>query len=176
MSGFTHSRFLRYPRYIGYAACALLSACEQSSGPDSPQYAPNAQPAEIVVHCGRLIDGLSDEARLNQSIHIQGDRIVRIEAQGAAPPLASQTVIHDLTEFTCLPGLINTHVHFDGNPEDSVDYSVYARRTADQTLQLILDNARTTLLTGFTTVRHVGAWFPDAVSYTHLTLPTKRIV
>ena len=163
MSGFIHSRFLRYPRYIGYAACALLSACEQSSGPDSPQYAPNAQPAEIVVHCGRLIDGLSDEARLNQSIHIQGDRIVRIEAQGAAPPLASQTVIHDLTEFTCLPGLINTHVHFDGNPEDSVDYSVYARRTADETLQLILDNARTTLLTGFTTVRHVGAWFPDAV-------------
>ena len=163
MSGFIHSRFLRYPRYIGYAACALLSACEQSSGPDSPRYAPNAQPAEIVVHCGRLIDGLSDEARLNQSIHIQGDRIVRIEAQGAAPPLASQTVIHDLTEFTCLPGLINTHVHFDGNPEDSVDYSVYARRTADETLQLILDNARTTLLTGFTTVRHVGAWFPDAV-------------
>ena len=163
MSGFIHSRFLRYPRYIGCAACALLSACEQSSGPDSPQYAPNARPAEIVVHCGRLIDGLSDEARLNQSIHIEGDRIVRIEAQGAAPPLASQTVIHDLTEFTCLPGLINTHVHFDGNPEDSVDYSVYARRTADQTLQLILDNARTTLLTGFTTVRHVGAWFPDAV-------------
>ena len=163
MSGFIHSRFLRYPRYIGYAACALLSACAPSSGPDSPHYAPNAQPAEIVVHCGRLIDGLSDEARLNQSIHIQGDRIVRIEAQGAAPPLASQTVIHDLTEFTCLPGLINTHVHFDGNPEDSVDYSVYARRTADETLQLILDNARTTLLTGFTTVRHVGAWFPDAV-------------
>ena len=69
----------------------------------------------------------------------------------------------NLTEFTCLPGLINTHVHFDGNPEDSVDYSIYARRTFDETLQLILDNARTTLLTGFTTVRHVGAWFPDAV-------------
>jgi len=121
------------------------------------------QPSDIVVHCGRLIDGLSDEARLNQSIHIRGDRIVLIEAQGAAPPLTRQTVIHDLTDFTCLPGLINTHVHFDGNPEDSVDYSVYARRTPDETLQLVLDNARTTLLTGFTTVRHVGAWFPDAV-------------
>ncbi len=69
----------------------------------------------------------------------------------------------DLSGFTCLPGLINTHVHFDGNPEDSVDYSIYARRTADETLQLVLDNASTTLLTGFTTVRHVGAWFPDAV-------------
>ena len=160
MSGYIHSRFFRY---LGYAACALLSGCGQSSGPDNPQQTSDAQLAEIVVHCGRLIDGLSDEPRLNQSIHIRGERIVRIEAQDAAPPRTSQAVIHDLTEFTCLPGLINTHVHFDGNPEDSVDYSVYARRTPDETLQLILDNARTTLLTGFTTVRHVGAWFPDAV-------------
>lgn len=160
MSNWVHWRFFRY---LGYVTCALLSACGQSSGPDNPQRAPNTQPTEIVVHCGRLIDGLSDEPRLDQSIHILGDRIVRIEAQGAAPALTNQTVIHDLTEFTCLPGLINTHVHFDGNPEDSVDYSVYARRTPDETLQLILDNAKTTLLTGFTTVRHVGAWFPDTV-------------
>ena len=103
--------------------------------------------------------------RLDQSIHIRGDRIVRIEAQVEPPrPLrTSQTAIHNLAEFTCLPGLINTHVHFDGNPEDSVDYSIYARRTPEETLQLILANARTTLLTGFTTVRHMGAWFPDAV-------------
>lgn len=160
MSSWVHTRFFRC---LSYIACTLLSACGQSPGPGSPQQASNAQPAEIVVHCGRLIDGLSDEPRLNQSIYVRGDRIVRIEAQGAAPPLTDQTVVHDLTEFTCLPGLINTHVHFDGNPEDSVDYSVYARRTPDETLQLILDNARTTLLTGFTTVRHVGAWFPDAV-------------
>ena len=163
MSGRINSHLSRYVRYLGYAACALLSGCGQSSGPDNPQQTSDAQLAEIVVHCGRLIDGLSDEPRLNQSIHIRGERIVRIEAQDAAPPRTSQAVIHDLTEFTCLPGLINTHVHFDGNPEDSVDYSVYARRTPDETLQLILDNARTTLLTGFTTVRHVGAWFPDAV-------------
>jgi len=123
----------------------------------------NLLPADVIVHCGRLIDGLSDEPRLNQSIYIRGDRIVYIDAQGASPPLTKQTDIYDLTEFTCLPGLINTHVHFDGNPEDSVDYSVYARRTPDETLQLILNNARTTLLTGFTTVRHVGAWFPDMV-------------
>jgi imidazolonepropionase-like amidohydrolase len=100
---------------------------------------------------------------LDQSIHIRGDRIVRIEAQGTAQTPADETTIHNLAEFTCLPGLINTHVHFDGNPEDSVDYSIYARRTPEETLQLILANARTTLLTGFTTVRHMGAWFPDAV-------------
>ena len=54
-------------------------------------------------------------------------------------------------------------MHFDSNPEDSVDYSVYARRTQEETLQLILKNAKATLLTGFTTVRHVGAWFPDTI-------------
>ena len=160
MGSWAPSRFFRY---LVYAACALLIACGQSSGPDKQQQAPDAQPSDVVVHCGHLIDGLSDEPRLDQLVHIRGDPIVRIEAQGTAPPLTRQAVIHDLTEFTCLPGLINTHVHFDGNPEDSVDYSVYARRTPDETLQLVLDNARTTLLTGFTTVRHVGAWFPDAV-------------
>ena len=160
MGSWAPSRFFRY---LVCAACALLSACGQSSGPDKQQQAPDAQPSDVVVHCGRLIDGLSEEARLDQSIHIRGDRIVRIEAQGTAQTPADETAIHNLAEFTCLPGLINTHVHFDGNPEDSVDYSVYARRTPEETLQLILANARTTLLTGFTTVRHMGAWFPDAV-------------
>ena len=160
MGSWAPSRFFRY---LVCAACALLSACGQSSGPDKQQQAPDAQPSDVVVHCGRLIDGLSEEARLDQSIHIRGDRIVRIEAQGTAQTPADETAIHNLAEFTCLPGLINTHVHFDGNPEDSVDYSIYARRTPEETLQLILANARTTLLTGFTTVRHMGAWFPDAV-------------
>ena len=160
MSNWVHTRFFRR---LGYVACTLLSACGQSSGPDNPQQASNAQQADTIVHCGRLIDGLSEEARLDQSIHIRGDRIVRIEAQGTAQTPADETAIHNLAEFTCLPGLINTHVHFDGNPEDSVDYSIYARRTPEETLQLILANARTTLLTGFTTVRHMGAWFPDAV-------------
>jgi len=150
-------------RYCGFTACALLSACGQSSTPYNGQQETDTQPSELVVHCGRLIDGFSDKPRLNQSIHIRGDRIVRIEAQGTAETPADETAIHNLAEFTCLPGLINTHVHFDGNPEDSVDYSIYARRTPEETLQLILANARTTLLTGFTTVRHMGAWFPDAV-------------
>jgi imidazolonepropionase-like amidohydrolase len=160
ISGCLQSRFFRF---LGYATCTLLSACGQSSDPNITRQASATQPPDVVVHCGRLIDGLSDKPRLNQSIYIRDDRIARIETHSAAPPLTDQTVVHNLTEFTCLPGLINTHVHFDGNPEDSVDYSVYAHRTPDENLQLILDNARTTVLTGFTTVRHVGAWFPDAV-------------
>ena len=94
---------------------------------------------------------------------MKAGRIVAVEAFDHPRNAPQSPPFINLTDFTCLPGLINTHVHFDGNPEDSVDYSIYARRTADETLQLVLDNAKTTLLTGFTTVRHVGAWFPDAV-------------
>jgi imidazolonepropionase-like amidohydrolase len=70
----------------------------------------------------------------------------------------------DLQDYTCLPGLINTHVHFDANPEDAADYGIYARRSTRDNLELILQNAEITLKSGFTTVRHVGAWFPDAVA------------
>ena len=70
----------------------------------------------------------------------------------------------DLSDYTCLPGLINTHVHFDANPEDAADYGVYARRTQANHLALILKNASTTVHTGFTTVRHAGAWFPDTLA------------
>ena len=76
----------------------------------------------------------------------------------------------DLSDYTCLPGLINTHVHLDANPEDAADYGVYARRTPADNLALILRNAETTLLTGFTTVRHAGAWFPDTLAIAKATI------
>jgi len=118
---------------------------------------------DTEILCGRLIDGLSDQPLTNHRVSIRSGRIVAVEDASLPSQVDNAADVVDLSDMTCLPGLINTHVHFDGNPEDSADYSVYARRTSEQTLQLILDNARTTLLTGFTTVRHVGAWFPDAV-------------
>jgi len=118
---------------------------------------------DTVIRCGVLIDGLNAIPTRDQSIAIRAGRIVSVLSTEDATSSTGAATILDLSDFTCLPGLINTHVHFDGNPEDSVDYGVYARRTVDETLRVILDNAETTLLSGFTTVRHVGAWFPDAV-------------
>ena len=118
---------------------------------------------DTIIRCGVLIDGLNATPTRDQSIAIHAGRIVSVSSTEDATSSTGAAAILDLSGFTCLPGLINTHVHFDGNPEDSVDYGVYARRTADETLRVILENAETTLLSGFTTVRHVGAWFPDAV-------------
>ena len=145
----------------GCALLFLVEGCQDNGnfGKSSSQHAN----IDTEILCGRLIDGLSERPLLNQRVSVQSGRILSVEDASRPSQVSTAGDIVDLSDMTCLPGLINTHVHFDGNPEDSVDYSVYARRTSEQTLQLILDNARTTLLTGFTTVRHVGAWFPDAV-------------
>ena len=112
-----------------------------------------------TVRCGGVIDGLSDQILGPQTLEIQSGRIVSVTD---TPP--ANVVDLDLSDYTCLPGLINTHVHFDANPEDAADYGVYARRTRADNLALILKNAATTVHTGFTTVRHAGAWFPDTLA------------
>lgn len=144
-------------------ATMLLFACASASQGDSILADGQAAGNSVRVLCGSLIDGLSDRPLANQAIIIEDGRIVSVVPTSDLAPSKDHRRDINLLELTCLPGLINTHVHFDSNPEDSSDYGVYARRTEQQTLRLVLDNAETTLLTGFTTVRHVGAWFPDAV-------------
>jgi imidazolonepropionase-like amidohydrolase len=156
--------FRRSPGLKGLALALLASTgCHNSSTSMTTTIASSAQSDDAIVRCGMLINGLSDQPLLDQQITVRAGRIVTVEAFNQYSKASQSRPFFDLADFTCLPGLINTHVHFDGNPEDSVDYSIYARRTAEETLQLVLDNASTTLLTGFTTVRHVGAWFPDTV-------------
>ena len=114
---------------------------------------------ELVMKCGSLIDGVSDDVLESKTLTIRDGLIVSI-----TDTRPENSVDLDLSGYTCLPGLINTHVHFDANPEDAADYGVYARRTQEDNLALILRNAATTLHTGFTTVRHAGAWFPDTLA------------
>jgi len=145
---------------LGLLALSLLSNASQS---ETVLKGRSYQPGDAILRCGTLIDGLSESPLLDQTVTIRAGRIMSVQPTAEFIHNDNESETTDLSDFTCLPGLINTHVHFDGNPEDSVDYSVYARRTREETLQLVLDNAKTTLLTGFTTVRHVGAWFPDTV-------------
>ena len=117
----------------------------------------------IAVQCGLLIDGLHAEPLAYRTVVIRDGRIASIDVGVADAP--SGMPVLDLIDYTCMPGLINTHVHFDGLPEDTVDYSIYYRRTKEERHDLALRIAATTLGTGFTTVRNVGAWFPDTIYF-----------
>jgi imidazolonepropionase-like amidohydrolase len=109
---------------------------------------------DLVIHAGRLIDGVSNAPRTNVSILIHDDRIVAVEPGFVAPKGAE---VVDLSQDTVLPGLIDCHDHitssFDGgNP--------IARRVTVTDLDdtfISVGSAKATLEAGFTSIRDVGA-------------------
>ncbi|WP_337188276.1 amidohydrolase family protein [Phenylobacterium sp.] len=106
---------------------------------------------DIVVHAGRLFDGVSPTLRSDVSVIIRADRIVRVEP-GFVTPTGAKVV--DLRRATVLPGLIDTHTHL------TYRGGGFAERLTLSPLDDVLKgakNARTLLLNGFTSVRDVGA-------------------
>jgi len=111
---------------------------------------------DLIVRCGTVIDGLSGETSTDKIIVISEQRIAAIYP-GDDPSMADAEIM-DLSDQTCLPGLIDMHVHVDGYPEDSDDYTIYLRRTPEDTKQIAADIGATILRSGFTTVRNVGTY------------------
>jgi len=108
-------------------------------------------PQTVVVRAGHLLDVKSGKMLANQSIVIQGDKIVSVGGTAEAP--AGAQVIN-LSNATVLPGLIDAHTHITFNP--SFGYSMLGISAPREAL-IGAKNARITLEAGFTTVRNVGA-------------------
>jgi imidazolonepropionase-like amidohydrolase len=114
--------------------------------------APQPQ-AELVIHAGRLIDGVAAQPRGRSTIRIKGDRIVSV-ADGWSDAAGAEAV--DLKAFTVLPGFIDMHTHITGEgTADSLVKSVTLTAT-DQAIESTV-YARKTLDAGFTTIRNLGA-------------------
>ena len=65
--------------------------------------------AATLIHAGRVIDGVSDSAKTNQTIVVEAGKITAIE-NGFRAASAGDRVI-DLRNGTLLPGLFDMHVH-----------------------------------------------------------------
>jgi imidazolonepropionase-like amidohydrolase len=110
-----------------------------------------------VLRAARLIDGNGGPVISNGVVVVTNDRIVAAGAQGSVSVPAGARVI-DLGDATLLPGFIDAHVHIIGRPlsdpksDDATvrDYQGYGAIVG-------VENARRTLMAGFTTVRVVGA-------------------
>ena len=114
----------------------------------------SALAGDIVVHAGRLIDGIDKTPRANVSILIHDDRIVNVE-DGFVAPAGAEVI--DLSHQTVLPGLIDCHVHVTGQNDGGNPVSEHVTRTDYDSAVRSTAYARNTLLSGFTSVRDVGA-------------------
>ena len=98
---------------LGLLALSLLSNASQS---ETVLKGRSYQPGDAILRCGTLIDGLSESPLLDQTVTIRAGRITSVQPTAEFIHNDNESETTDLSDFTCLPGLINTHVHFDGNP------------------------------------------------------------
>ena len=152
------------------ALCPLalvLMALAAPARPAPAQGAPAGAPARrVLVHAGRLIDGLADVPRADQGILIEADRIVAVGPYANVAARAAGAEQLDLSGMTVLPGLIDNHTHvlLQGDIT-TADYDEQLLRESIpyRTIRATVA-ARTALMDGFTTIRDLeteGAMYAD---------------
>ena len=112
-----------------------------------------AEPAVSVIRAGRLVDVTNGRVVADQVIVVRGDRIESVGSADAVSIPAGAKVM-DLSSYTVLPGLIDTHTHITGDPTlpPYFGYGMSIPRMALKGATF----AHRTLLAGFTTIRDVG--------------------
>ncbi|GGD59502.1 amidohydrolase family protein [Erythrobacter arachoides] len=131
---------------------AILAVAASTLALAAPALAQQQQ--RQVIHAGHLIRDAEGAFDGPATITVEGGRILSIE-DGLQPAPAGAELI-DLSDKTVMPGLIDLHVHLDGNPSgDFRDAAVESDEWATLTGAV---NARSTLAAGFTTVRDMGSY------------------
>jgi len=113
----------------------------------------HAAGAPVALQCGALVDVKALAVLPERTIVVEGTRIQRIETGYASP--AGATVV-DLRSQTCMPGLIDLHVHLDSNLTPASFTEQFTLNPTDHAMRAVA-NAEVTLMAGFTSVRDLGS-------------------
>lgn len=108
---------------------------------------------KTFLHCGKLISATDDRVAEKMTIVVEGDRIVSVN-QGYLVPRGADQLI-DLKAHTVMPGLIDLHVHLEGQSSRTRYLEVFTKDPADVALRATT-YCEKTLKAGFTTVRDLG--------------------
>jgi len=115
-----------------------------------------------VIYAGELLAVPGQAAKKNQTIVIEGGRIKEIrDGFVAGEEFGKGVNVIDLKTSFVMPGLMDMHVHIQGELSANADSEKLRLSTADVGMESVMF-AKKTLMAGFTTVRDLGA------EYTHL--------
>lgn len=118
----------------------------------------SVQAADIkVVHAGELLAVPGEAPKEKQTIVIENGRIKEVrDGFVAASEFGEGAKLVDLSESFVMPGLMDMHVHLQGELSARRDSETLRESTADVGMKSVLF-AKRTLMAGFTTVRDLGA-------------------
>lgn len=105
------------------------------------------------LHCGQLFDATSSTLKSKMTIVVAGNTITSVE-EGYARPDGDAEVI-DLKDHTVMPGLMDMHVHLEGQSSPTRYMDQFRMDPQDVALRAT-QYTRRTLEAGFTTVRDLG--------------------
>ena len=108
----------------------------------------------IILRCSKLLDVRQGRYITNAGVLIQNGKIVSVESGHILSPGTPRIID---APGTCLPGLIDVHVHLTSDPEEGGFGYAELGNSIPREAIFGAKNARKTLMSGFTTVRNVGA-------------------
>jgi len=137
--------------FMGLLMCAAFHPAAHA------EQAPVAQ--VTVLYAGTLLSTPGEEPVESATVIIRDGLIERIEAGFVAREalgLSAQTRVVDLKNQFVMPGFIDLHVHLSSSASSGRS-DLYLRKPDAYMALLGADNAKKTLMAGFTTVRDLGS-------------------
>ena len=136
---------VRYCAVIAFLTVSATAVAQPSYRPGAPR---------TLLRAGKVLDVHSGKETPNETLIISGDSIVAVALTADTPAMPGDRVV-DLTGYTLMPGMIDVHTHLTMAPNFDPYYEL--TMTPGKEAILGVENAKTTLEAGFTTVRNVGA-------------------
>lgn len=119
-----------------------------------PLFAQTKAPVETYIHAGRLLDRPGTAPRGPSTLIVRAGKIAEVRVGLVAPPAGVRLI--DLSSKFVLPGLIDSHVHLRSDTGGVAGFVEGMTMSEAAGAFVAADNARKTLMAGFTTVRNLG--------------------